>query len=152
MDKPPRTFWQIWNMSFGFFGIQFGWGLQMANMSAIYEYLGARADQIPILWLAAPLTGLLVQPIVGQASDRTWGPLGRRRPYFLAGAIPEFDGADPDAAHVRHCGWPRACSGFSMPASTSACSRFARLWPTCCRNPSALAASLCRVSSLAWVL
>ncbi len=87
MEKPSRSFWQIWNMSFGFFGIQFGWGLQMANMSAIYEYLGARADQIPILWLAAPLTGLLVQPIVGQASDRTWGPLGRRRPYFLAGAI-----------------------------------------------------------------
>ena len=86
MEKPQRTFWQIWNLSFGFFGIQFGWGLQMANMSAIYEYLGARADQIPILWLAAPLTGLLVQPIVGQASDRTWGPLGRRRPYFLAGA------------------------------------------------------------------
>jgi maltose/moltooligosaccharide transporter len=87
MEKPQRTFWQIWNLSFGFFGIQFGWGLQMANMSAIYEYLGARADQIPILWLAAPLTGLLVQPIVGQASDRTWGPLGRRRPYFWAGAI-----------------------------------------------------------------
>ena len=87
MEKPSRSFWQIWNLSFGFFGIQFGWGLQMANMSAIYEYLGARADQIPILWLAAPLTGLLVQPIVGLASDRTWGPLGRRRPYFLAGAI-----------------------------------------------------------------
>jgi maltose/moltooligosaccharide transporter len=87
MDKPPRTFWQIWNMSFGFLGIQFGWGLQMANMSAIYEYLGARADQIPMLWLAAPLTGLLVQPIIGNASDRTWGPLGRRRPYFLAGAL-----------------------------------------------------------------
>jgi maltose/moltooligosaccharide transporter len=87
MDKPPRTFWQIWNMSFGFLGIQFGWGLQMANMSAIYEYLGARADQIPVLWLAAPLTGLIVQPIIGHASDRTWGPLGRRRPYFLAGAI-----------------------------------------------------------------
>jgi maltose/moltooligosaccharide transporter len=87
MNKPPRTFWQIWNMSFGFLGIQFGWGLQMANMSAIYEYLGARADQIPILWLAAPLTGLIVQPIIGHASDRTWGRLGRRRPYFLAGAI-----------------------------------------------------------------
>jgi hypothetical protein len=85
--KPDRSFWQIWNMSFGFFGIQFGWGLQMANMSAIYEYLGARADQIPILWLAAPLTGLLIQPIIGHASDRTWGRLGRRRPYFLAGAI-----------------------------------------------------------------
>ncbi len=87
MTKPARSFWQIWNMSFGFLGIQFGWGLQMVNMSAIYEYLGARADQIPILWLAAPLTGLLVQPIIGHASDRTWGPLGRRRPYFLAGAI-----------------------------------------------------------------
>jgi len=87
MNKPPRNFWQIWNMSFGFLGIQFGWGLQMANMSAIYEYLGAKADQIPILWLAAPLTGLLVQPIIGHASDRTWGPLGRRRPYFLTGAL-----------------------------------------------------------------
>ncbi len=87
MEKPNKSFWQIWNMSFGFFGIQFGWGLQMANMSAIYEYLGARADQIPILWLAAPLTGLIVQPIIGHASDHTWGRLGRRRPYFLTGAI-----------------------------------------------------------------
>ena len=74
-------------MSFGFLGIQFGWGLQMANMSAIYEYLGATADKIPILWLAAPLTGLLVQPIIGHASDNTWTRLGRRRPYFLVGAI-----------------------------------------------------------------
>src|SRR5437764_6230075 len=87
MQKPRQSYWQIWNMSFGFLGIQFGWGLQMANMSAIYEYLGARADQIPILWLAAPLTGLIVQPIIGHASDRTWGRLGRRRPYFLAGAL-----------------------------------------------------------------
>jgi maltose/moltooligosaccharide transporter len=74
-------------MSFGFFGIQFGWGLQMANTSAIFEQLGADADQIPILWLAAPLTGLIVQPIIGNLSDNTWGPLGRRRPYFLIGAI-----------------------------------------------------------------
>jgi maltose/moltooligosaccharide transporter len=87
MEKPRLSFWQIWNMSFGFLGIQFGWGLQMANMSAIYEYLGARPDQIPILWLAAPLTGLIVQPIVGHMSDRTWDRLGRRRPYFLAGAL-----------------------------------------------------------------
>src|SRR5260370_6199305 len=87
MDKPPRTFSQIWNMSFGFLGIQFGWGLQMANMSAIYEYLGAHADRIPILWLAAPLTGLIVQPIIGHMSDRTWNRLGRRRPFFLMGAI-----------------------------------------------------------------
>ena len=87
MNKPRLGFWQIWNMSFGFLGIQFGWGLQMANMSAIYEYLGARADQIPILWLAAPLTGLIVQPIIGHMSDHTWNRLGRRRPYFLTGAI-----------------------------------------------------------------
>ena len=86
-QKPRKTYWQIWNMSFGFLGIQFGWGLQMANMSAIYEYLGATADKIPILWLAAPLTGLLVQPIIGHASDNTWTRLGRRRPYFLVGAI-----------------------------------------------------------------
>src|SRR4051812_14512226 len=74
-------------MNYGFFGIQFGWGLQLANMSAIYERLGAHPDQVPLLWLAAPLTGLLVQPIVGALSDRTWGPLGRRRPHFLTGAI-----------------------------------------------------------------
>src|SRR5229473_8074295 len=87
MDKPRLSFGQIWNMSFGFLGIQFGWGLQMANMSAIYEYLGASPDQIPMLWLAAPLTGLLVQPVIGSMSDRTWGRLGRRRPYFLTGAL-----------------------------------------------------------------
>jgi maltose/moltooligosaccharide transporter len=74
-------------MSFGFFGIQFGWGLQMANMSAIYQYLGAKESELAVLWLAAPLTGLLIQPIIGYASDRTWGALGRRRPYFLTGAI-----------------------------------------------------------------
>ncbi|MGD1860458.1 MAG: MFS transporter [Leptolyngbyaceae cyanobacterium] len=85
--KPKLAFWQLWNMSFGFFGIQFGWGLQMANTSAIFEQLGADADQIPILWLAAPLTGLIVQPIIGNLSDNTWGALGRRRPYFLIGAI-----------------------------------------------------------------
>jgi maltose/moltooligosaccharide transporter len=77
----------MFNMSFGFLGIQFGWGLQLANMSAVYERLGARPDEVPLLWLAAPVTGLVVQPIVGALSDRTWGPLGRRRPYFLTGAI-----------------------------------------------------------------
>ena len=87
MSKPRLRYPQIWNMSFGFLGIQFGWGLQMANMSAIYEYLGAKPEQIPMLWLAAPLTGLLVQPVIGHMSDRTWGPLGRRRPYFLVGAL-----------------------------------------------------------------
>jgi maltose/moltooligosaccharide transporter len=87
MNKPQLSFWKMFNMNFGFFGIQFGWGLQLANMSAIYERLGARPDQVPLLWLAAPMTGLLVQPIVGALSDRTWGRLGRRRPYFLTGAI-----------------------------------------------------------------
>ena len=83
----PMTLPAIWNMSFGFFGIQFGWGLQMANMSAIYQYLGASEGDIPLLWLAAPVTGLLVQPVIGYYSDRTWTRLGRRRPYFLVGAI-----------------------------------------------------------------
>src|SRR3984893_11976072 len=87
MQKPRLSFWQIWNMSFGFLGIQFGWGLQLANMSGIYTYLGASPDAVPLLWLAGPMTGLLVQPIVGSMSDRTWNRLGRRRPYFLTGAI-----------------------------------------------------------------
>ena len=83
----PLSLPALWNMSFGFLGIQFGWGLQMANMSAIYQYLGASESEIPLLWLAAPVTGLLVQPIIGYYSDRTWTRLGRRRPYFLVGAI-----------------------------------------------------------------
>ncbi|MCU0633622.1 MAG: MFS transporter [Gemmatimonadaceae bacterium] len=88
MSESRASFASIWNMSFGFLGIQFGWALQMANMSAIYEYLGASPEEIPMLWLAAPLTGLIVQPIIGHMSDRTWSPrLGRRRPYFLVGAI-----------------------------------------------------------------
>lgn len=87
MQKPRLSFWQIWNMSFGFMGIQFGWGLQLANMSGIYTYLGASPDDVPLLWLAGPMTGLLVQPVIGSMSDRTWNRLGRRRPYFLVGAI-----------------------------------------------------------------
>jgi len=74
-------------MSFGFLGIQFGWALQMANMSAIYSYLGAKPDKLAILWLAAPVTGLIIQPLVGQSSDRIWTRLGRRRPFILGGAI-----------------------------------------------------------------
>ncbi len=87
MQKPKLSFWQIWNMSFGFLGIQFGFALQNSNVSRIFETLGASTDEIPILWLAAPITGLLVQPIIGYLSDRTWGKLGRRKPYFLIGAI-----------------------------------------------------------------
>ncbi len=87
ISKPQQTFGQIMYMCLGFFGIQFGWALQMGNMSAIYSRLGASESQIPLLWLAAPVTGLLVQPLVGYYSDRTWCRLGRRRPYFLGGAI-----------------------------------------------------------------
>ncbi|MGH7512497.1 MAG: MFS transporter [Gemmatimonadales bacterium] len=86
-SKPRLSFWEIWNMSFGFLGIQIGFALQNANVSRIFETLGAKVEDIPILWIAAPVTGLLVQPLVGYASDRTWGRLGRRRPYFLGGAI-----------------------------------------------------------------
>ncbi len=87
MEKPRLSFWQIWNMSFGFFGIQFGWALQLANVSRIFQTLGADIGDIAILWIAAPVTGLLVQPIIGHMSDHTWNRLGRRRPYFLTGAI-----------------------------------------------------------------
>jgi maltose/moltooligosaccharide transporter len=86
-SKPHLNFWQIWNMCFGFLGIQIGFALQNSHVSRIFQTLGAKIDEIPILWIAAPLTGLLVQPIVGYLSDRTWGRFGRRRPYFLAGAI-----------------------------------------------------------------
>jgi maltose/moltooligosaccharide transporter len=71
MTKPRLSFWQLWNLSFGFMGIRFGWGLQMANMSPIHEMLGAKESELALLCLAAPLTGLLVQPIVGHLSDRT---------------------------------------------------------------------------------
>jgi maltose/moltooligosaccharide transporter len=85
--KPRLSFWQIWNMSFGFLGIQFGFALQNANVSRIFETLGASVEDIPILWIAAPVTGLIIQPIIGHMSDNTWNRLGRRRPYFLVGAI-----------------------------------------------------------------
>lgn len=87
MKKPLLNFWQLWNMSFGYVGIQFGFALQNANVSRIFETLGAKVDEIPILWIAGPVTGLLVQPVVGYLSDRTWNRLGRRKPYFLIGAV-----------------------------------------------------------------
>jgi maltose/moltooligosaccharide transporter len=88
VEKPRQSLAGLWNISFGFFGIQIGFALQNANMSRIFQSLGSSVDDLPALWIAAPLTGLLVQPIVGHLSDRTWlGRLGRRRPYFLAGAF-----------------------------------------------------------------
>lgn len=87
MQKPRQSFWGLWNISFGFFGIQIGFALQNSNMSRVFQTLGASMDDLPALWVAAPLTGLIVQPIIGHMSDRTWNRLGRRRPYFLTGAI-----------------------------------------------------------------
>lgn len=88
MNERRLSFWQIWNMSFGFLGIQFGFALQGGFMSRIFQTLGAEVDDIPGLWIAAPLTGLLVQPIIGYLSDNTWSPrFGRRKPFFLIGAI-----------------------------------------------------------------
>ncbi len=86
-EKPRQNFAGLWNISFGFFGIQIGFALQNANMSRVFQTLGSSIDDLPALWVAAPLTGLLVQPIIGHLSDRTWNRLGRRRPYFLTGAI-----------------------------------------------------------------
>lgn len=85
--KPQLSFWQIWNMCFGFLGLQFGFALQNANVSRIFQTLGASLEQVPLLWIAAPFTGLLVQPLIGYFSDRTWTRLGRRRPYFVGGAV-----------------------------------------------------------------
>jgi maltose/moltooligosaccharide transporter len=88
MNKPKLSFWQILNMNVGFFGIQYSFGLQQSAVTPIYDFLGASPDQIPILHLAGPVTGLIVQPIVGAMSDKTWSPkFGRRKPYFLIGAI-----------------------------------------------------------------
>ena len=88
MQKKYLNFWQIMTMNFGFFGVQFSFGLQQSNMSAIYKYLGAEESELPLLWLAGPVTGLLVQPIIGAISDRTWSPkFGRRKPFFLIGAV-----------------------------------------------------------------
>src|SRR5688572_17538464 len=86
--KPQLNFTQLWNMSFGFLGIQFGFALQNANVSRIFQTLGAEMDNIAFLWIAAPVTGLVVQPIIGYISDRTWHPKwGRRRPFFFIGAV-----------------------------------------------------------------
>jgi maltose/moltooligosaccharide transporter len=86
-DKPLQSFWGLWNISFGFFGIQVAFGLQNANVSRIFQSLGSNVDDLAFLWMAGPVTGLLVQPLIGHYSDRSWGKFGRRRPYFFAGAV-----------------------------------------------------------------
>jgi maltose/moltooligosaccharide transporter len=87
MEKPRQGFWGLWNISFGFFGIQVAFGLQNANVSRIFQSLGSNVDDLAFLWMAGPVTGLLIQPLIGHYSDRTWGRFGRRRPYFFAGAV-----------------------------------------------------------------
>ncbi|RYZ91964.1 MAG: MFS transporter, partial [Moraxellaceae bacterium] len=87
MKQPPLPFWQVWNVSFGFLGVQLGFALQNANVSRVLSDLGANLESLSLFWLAAPVMGLLVQPIVGAASDRTWNRFGRRRPFILGGAI-----------------------------------------------------------------
>ena len=87
MERPRQSLAGLWNISFGFFGIQVAFGLQNANVSRIFQSLGSNVDNLAFLWIAGPVTGLLVQPLIGHFSDRTWGQLGRRRPYFLAGAV-----------------------------------------------------------------
>ena len=84
MSKPRLSFWQIWNMSFGFLGIQFGFALQNANVSRIFETLGASIDSIPILWIAAPVTGLIIQPIIGHMSDKTWNRLRTKKTILFS--------------------------------------------------------------------
>src|SRR5438132_14198933 len=87
LQKPKMSFWQIFNMSFGFLGIQFGYALQTGNASRILQTFGANVEHLTWFWLAAPLTGMIIQPIIGHYSDNTWTKLGRRRPYFLIGAV-----------------------------------------------------------------
>ena len=113
-SKKLLGFWDIWNMSFGFLGIQFGFALQGGFMTRIFQTLGADKQDIPLLWIAAPLTGLLVQPIIGYMSDRTWHKrLGRRRPYFLIGAI--LSSVVLFFVHIlQHYGWLRVVYGFWM--------------------------------------
>ena len=87
-SKKSLNFFQIMTMNFGFFGVQFSFGLQQSNLSAIYKYLGANESELPMLWLAGPVPGLVVQPIIGAISDNTWSPtFGRRKPFFLIGAV-----------------------------------------------------------------
>src|SRR6201996_344233 len=87
VDKPKLSFWQIFNMSFGFLGIQFGFALQNANASHILQIFGADVEHLSLFWLAAPITGIIVQPLIGHYSDHTWNRMGRRKPYFLTGAF-----------------------------------------------------------------
>ena len=122
MQKPTLSFWQIWNMSFGFLGIQFGFALQNANTSRIFSTLGANPDDLSLFWLAAPVTGLLVQPIIGYLSDNTWHPTwGRRRPFFFAGALLALL-AFSSCALVSRSTADDASAQRSLAASFSACS------------------------------
>ncbi|MEZ4908437.1 MAG: MFS transporter [Saprospiraceae bacterium] len=111
--KPKLSFWQIWNLSFGFLGIQFGFALQNANASRILQTFGADVHHLPWFWLVAPITGMIIQPIIGYFSDRTWNKFGRRRPYFLVGAILTSIALIlmPNAPHLTHAISPMLIGG-----------------------------------------
>lgn len=120
MTKPKLSFWQIWNLSFGFLGVQIGYSLQNSNTSSIFESLGADVSHLSYFWLAAPLAGMIVQPIVGLFSDGTWTRWGRRIPYILGGSLISA------LALVLMPNCPKwICR------STSRCSPSGRWWPTC---------------------
>jgi hypothetical protein len=146
-SKPRLSFWQIWNMCFGFLGIQFGFALQNANVSRIFQTLGAEVDDIPALWIAAPLTGLLVQPLdrllLGSDLDATRAP-----PTLFSGRCdPRQSRPDRDALLARICGSRRACCGFWMRRSMSRWSRSAPMWAINCLPSSVQPATPCRASS-----
>lgn len=136
MTKPKLSFWQIWNLSFGFLGVQIGYSLQNSNTSSIFESLGADVSHLSYFWLAAPLAGMIVQPIVGLFSDGTWTRWGRRIPYILGGSLisalalvlmpncPKLLAFAPLAMGAFIC-----CSWICR--STSRCSLSGRWWPTC---------------------
>ena len=118
MRKPKLSFSQIINMNVGFFGIQYSFGLQQSAVNPIYDMLGAAPDEIPILNLAGPMTGLLIQPIIGALSDSTWSEkYGRRKPYFFIGAL-MCSICLFSIPSVVPCGWLQVCFGYWMPPTT----------------------------------
>jgi hypothetical protein len=128
-QKPAQTFWGLWNTSFGFFGIQLAFALQNANVSRIFQALGSKVDDLAFLWIAGPVTGLVVQPLIGHWSDRTWGRFGRGGPISWRARC--WRRWRCWACPTRRCCWWRRCScGCSMPRSTWRWSRFAPLWET----------------------
>ena len=132
--KPRLSFWQIINMNVGFFGIQYSFGLQQSAVNPIYDFLGAKPDQIPLLNLAGPMTGLLIQPIIGALSDKTWHPrFGRRKPYFFIGALFCSLCLSFTLSAVAY-GWPAGYYGYWMQPIILPWSHTGHLLPTSCHH------------------